>query len=120
MFEPYIKINIIMLPCSKLMLAKINWIFFTKPERYDEMMPKLMEALRVELSHREERKQQQPEAGEGEDTEQDVYGALNQHAPDIDIQGRSVRTGWGFELLQISIYNLGLSVRGGALNFSRY
>ena len=33
------------------MLAKINWVFFTKPEKYEEQMPGLIEAISHDLQN---------------------------------------------------------------------
>ena len=60
------------------MLAKINWIFFTKKEKYDERLPALQEAIRHELREAEKNRDCEPTA-EGEDDQGEV---LNFHMMD--------------------------------------
>ena len=66
------------------MLAKINWTFLIKPELYEETITKLIEAIKTEISYRE----QNSEDKDSELCEEDVYYALNNHAPKIEMQGK--------------------------------
>jgi len=65
------------------MLAKINWTFLIKPENYDETILKLIEAIRTELNNCKLKQMEKDD----DISEEDIYRALNNHAPNIDIHG---------------------------------
>ena len=58
------------------MLAKINWIFFTKKEQYDEKLPGLVEAMNRELRQAEMNRES---AADGEEEQTEI---LNVHMMD--------------------------------------
>ncbi|KAK2158388.1 hypothetical protein LSH36_171g02047 [Paralvinella palmiformis] len=82
------KINPLLSNGVKLMLAKINWTFLIKPENYDETILKLIEAIRTELNNCKLKQMEKDD----DISEEDIYRALNNHAPNVDIHGGDYET----------------------------
>ncbi len=67
----------------KLMLAKINWTFLHKDKFFEENFPKLVDAIKMELTEIQENALEAQQSDEADET--DVYDALNNHAPNIEV-----------------------------------